>query len=152
MCLETPAISFDIFDQWCTDEAWEMASPLAGERVGERVGSVYPPGTDAFFRRWVACTVAGEAVGFPVAAALAATQDLSHLPEFAILLGAGAIEGVLLGRGQAMALTRLQLPSAIIRLWPVATGSVAAVAAWSIGLIPRLNPSNVLVAPGQAGC
>ena len=46
-------------------------------------------------RRWVACTVAGEAVGFTVAAALAATQDLSHLPEFAILLGAGAIEGAL---------------------------------------------------------
>jgi hypothetical protein len=112
-----------------------MASPLAGEREGERVGSVYPPGTDVFFRRWVACTVAGEAVGFTVAAALAATQDLSRLPEFAILLGAGAIEGALLGRGQAMALTRLQLPAAIIRLWPVAT-SVAALAAWSIGLIP----------------
>jgi hypothetical protein len=112
-----------------------MASPLAGERVGERVGSVYPPGTDTFFRRWVACTVAGEAVGFTVAAALAATQDLSHMPEFAILLGAGAIEGALLGRGQAMAMTRLQLPATIIRLWPVAT-SVAAVVAWSIGLIP----------------
>lgn len=112
-----------------------MASPLGGERVGERVSSVYPPGTDTFFRRWVACTVAGEAVGFTVAAALAATQNLSHMPEFAILLGAGAIEGALLGRGQAMAMTRLQLPATIIRLWPVAT-SVAAVVAWSIGLIP----------------
>jgi hypothetical protein len=57
------------------------------------------------------------------------------MPEFAILLGAGAIEGALLGRGQAMAMSRLQLPAAILRLWPIAT-SVAAVVAWSIGLIP----------------
>ena len=57
------------------------------------------------------------------------------MPEFAILLGVGALEGALLGRGQAMAMSRLQLPTAILRLWPVAT-SVAAVVAWSIGLIP----------------
>jgi hypothetical protein len=112
----------------------EVATPHTGER-GDRTGSQYPPGTDAFFRRWVACTVAGEAAGFTVAAALAATQDLSRMPEVAILLGAGAIEGALLGRGQAMAMTRLQLPAAILRLWPVAT-SVAAMVAWSIGLIP----------------
>lgn len=105
------------------------------EHVGNRAASPYPPGTDAFFRRWVACTVAGEAAGFTVAAALAATRDLSQMPDFAILLGAGAVEGALLGRGQAMAMTRLQLPTAILRLWPVAT-SAAAVVAWSIGLIP----------------
>lgn len=107
----------------------------AGERLEYQAGSAYPPGTDVFFRRWVACTIAGEAAGFTVAAALAATQDLSRMPEFAILLGAGALEGALLGRGQAMAMSRLQLPTAILRLWPVAT-SVAAVVAWSIGLIP----------------
>lgn len=114
----------------------DVASPPATyERPGNRAGSAYPPGTDAFFRRWVACTVAGEAAGFTVAAALAATQDLTHMPALVVLLGAGAIEGALLGRGQAMAMNRLQLPAAILRLWPVAT-SVAAMVAWSIGLIP----------------
>jgi hypothetical protein len=113
----------------------DVASLSTNEHLGDRAASPYPPGTDAFFRRWVACTIAGETVGFTVAAALASTQDLSHMPEFAILLGAGAIEGALLGKGQAMAMTRLQLPTVILRLWPVAT-SVAAVVAWSIGLIP----------------
>jgi hypothetical protein len=113
----------------------DVASLSTDEHLGNQAGSRYPPGTDVFFRRWVACTVAGEAVGFTVAAALATTQDLSHMPEFAILLGAGAIEGALLGKGQAMAMSRLQLPAAVLRLWPVAT-SVAAVVAWSIGLIP----------------
>jgi len=105
-----------------------VASLSAHEDLGNRVASPYPPGTDVFFRRWVACTVAGEAVGFTVAAALATTQNLSHMPEFAILLGAGAIEGALLGKGQAMAMTRLQLPAIVLRLWPIAT-SVAAVVA-----------------------
>jgi hypothetical protein len=114
--------------------AW-VASLPTGESLGSRADSAYPPGTDVFFRRWIACTIAGEAAGFTVAAALAATQDLSHMPEFAVLLGAGALEGALLGRGQAMAMSRLQLPAVILRLWPVAT-SVAAVVAWSIGLIP----------------
>jgi hypothetical protein len=112
-----------------------VVSLRTDERLEYQAGSAYPHGTDAFFRRWVACTIAGEAAGFTVAAALAATQDLSHMPEFAILLGVGALEGALLGRGQAMAMSRLQLPTAILRLWPVAT-SVAAVMAWSIGLIP----------------
>ena len=87
------------------------------------------------FTKQYACTIAGEAAGFTVAASLAATQDLSRTPEFAILLIAGALEGALLGRGQAMAMSRLQLPAGVLRLWPVAT-SVAALMAWSIGLIP----------------
>jgi hypothetical protein len=41
----------------------------------------------------------------------------------------------LLGKAQAMTMTRLQLPAPVIRLWPLAT-SVAAAVAWSIGLIP----------------
>jgi len=113
----------------------EVATPHTGGRLGNRGGSSYPPGTDAFFRRWIACTVAGEALGFTVAAALAATRDLSHMREFGLLIAAGAIEGGLLGRAQSMAMSRLQLPAAVLRLWPVAT-SVAAVVAWSIGLIP----------------
>jgi hypothetical protein len=112
-----------------------VASAHRGGRPGNRAGSPYPPGTDAFFRRWVGCTVAGEAAGFTAAAAIASTQDLSHTPEVAILLAVGAVEGALLGKAQAMTMTRLQLPAAVLRLWPVTT-SVAAMVAWSIGLVP----------------
>jgi len=99
----------------------DVATPSTYERSGNRGGSAYPPETEAFFRRWVACTIAGEAAGFTVAAAIAATQDLADMSALVILLGVGAIEGALLGTGQAMAMTRLQLPAAILRLWPVAT-------------------------------
>jgi hypothetical protein len=57
-----------------------------------------------FFRRWVRWTVAGEAVGFAVAAAtgaIVATQGIGGWLAFALMLGAGAIEGALLGTGQA---------------------------------------------------
>ena len=92
-----------------------MVTPHTADRLGNRSGSRYPPGTDAFFRRWVACTVAGEALGFTVAAALAATRDLSHMREFGLLIAAGAIEGALLGRAQSMAMSRLQLPAGATR-------------------------------------
>jgi hypothetical protein len=71
------------------------------------------PEARAFYRRWVGWTVAGEAAGFAVAAiagALSTTQALPTAPEFALLVGAGSIEGALLGAGQAIAMTRLQLP------------------------------------------
>jgi hypothetical protein len=112
----------------------QVETPSLGERLRTWAGSQYPPGTDAFYRRWVGCTVAGEAAGFTVAAALAETHDVSSASDYAIVLAAGAIEGALLGRAQAIALTRLQLPSGIRRLWPVAT-SAAAVVGWSVGLI-----------------
>jgi hypothetical protein len=105
------------------------------ERLRIAVSSRYPPGSDTFFRRWVGCTVAGQAAGFTVAAVVAATHDISRMSDYALVLGAGALEGALVGRGQAIAMTRLQLRSGILRLWPVAT-SIAAVVAWSIGLIP----------------
>ena len=51
----------------------------------------------------------------------------------------GSIEGALLGAGQAIAMTRLQLPPRMLRRWPVVT-SVAAALAWSIGLLPSSIP------------
>jgi hypothetical protein len=62
-------------------------------------------------------------------------MGLPRVPEFAVILAAGSIEGALLGSGQAVALTRLQLPRDVLRRWPVVT-SVAAALAWSIGLLP----------------
>jgi hypothetical protein len=86
--------------------------------------------------------VAGEAAGFTAAAiagALAATHDLPTAPEFALLVGAGSIEGALLGAGQAIAMMRLQLPPRMLLSWPVVT-SVAAALAWLIGLLPSSIP------------
>lgn len=84
----------------------------------------------------------GEAAGFAVAAvvgALTATLGLPRVPEFAVIVAAGSVEGALLGSGQAVALTRLQLPRDVLRRWPVVT-SVAAALAWSIGLLPSSIP------------
>jgi len=113
----------------------EQATQPAPERLGIEVVSRYASGGEGFFRRWVGCTVAGQVAGFTVAAALAATQDVWRMSDYALVLGAAALEGALVGRGQAIAMTRLQLPSRVVRLWPLAT-SIAAVVAWSIGLIP----------------
>ena len=71
--------------------------------------------------------------------ALTATMGLPRVPEFAVILAAGSIEGALLGSGQAVALTCLQLPRDVLRRWPVVT-SVAAALAWSIGLLPSSIP------------
>lgn len=126
----------------------EQATPLLRERLGVWVGSLYPPGGQAFFRRWVGCTVAGQVAGFTVAAVLAATQDVSRMSDYALVLGAGALEGALVGRGQAIAMTRVQLPSGVLRVWPIVT-SIAAVMAWSIGLIPS-SVRTISLPPGIA--
>ena len=116
--------------------------PSSARSRGVELGGKLQPEVRAFCRRWVGWTVAGEAAGFTVAAiagAVAATQDLPSVSEFAVLVGAGSIEGALLGAGQAIAMTRLQLPPRILRRWPVVT-SVAAALAWSIGLLPSSIP------------
>ena len=116
--------------------------PSSARSRGVELGGKLQPEVRAFCRLWVGWTVAGEAAGFTVAAiagAVAATQDLPSVSEFAVLVGAGSIEGALLGAGQAIAMTRLQLPPRILRRWPVVT-SVAAALAWSIGLLPSSIP------------
>jgi hypothetical protein len=116
--------------------------PPSARSPGLEAGGKLQPEARAFYRRWVGWTVAGEAAGFAVAASagvLVATQDLPTVPEFALLVGAGSIEGALLGGGQAIAMARLQLPPRMLRRWPVGT-SVAAALAWSIGLLPSSIP------------
>lgn len=56
-----------------------------------------------------------------------------------LIVSAGAVEGALLGAGQAFALARMRLPRRTLRRWPLVT-SAAAVAAWSIGLLPSSMP------------
>jgi hypothetical protein len=122
----------------------ERVAPLppSARSLGLEEGGKLQPEARAFYRRWVGWTVAGEAAGFTVAAiagALSTTRDLPTAPEFALLVGAGSIEGALLGAGQAIAMTRLQLPPRMLLRWPVVT-SVAAALAWSIGLLPSSIP------------
>ena len=101
--------------------------PSARSLGGLGAGGKLQPKARAFYPRWVACTVAGEAAGFTVAAiagALVATQNMPTVPEFALLVGSGSIEGVLLGAGQAIAMTRLQLPPRMLRRWPGVGGRI----------------------------
>jgi hypothetical protein len=116
--------------------------PPSARSLGLEAGGKLQPEARAFYRRWVGWTVAGEASGFAVAAiagVLVATQDRPGVAEFALLVSAGSIEGALLGAGQAIAMTRLQLPRLVLRRWPVVTSAAAALA-WSIGLLPSSIP------------
>ena len=116
--------------------------PPSARSLGLEAGGKLQPEARAFYRRWLGWTVAGEAAGFTAAAitgALAATHDLPTVPEFALLVGAGSIEGALLGAGQAIAMMRLQLPPRMLLRWPVVT-RVAAALAWLIGLLPSSIP------------
>ncbi len=82
---------------------------------------------------WIAVVTAGEAVGFAVAATVGVlTRDSAWA--FPLLLGAGAIEGAILGISQATVLHR-QLPQLSGRRWVVLTAA-AAMAAYAIGLLP----------------
>ncbi|KSZ57770.1 hypothetical protein Z045_17090 [Rhodococcus pyridinivorans KG-16] len=81
----------------------------------------------------MAGVTAGEAVGFAVPAAVGVlTRDSAWA--FPLLLGAGAIEGAILGISQAAVLHR-QLPQLSGRRW-VALTAAAAMAAYAIGLLP----------------
>jgi hypothetical protein len=91
--------------------------PPSARSLGLEAGGKLQPEARAFYRRWVGWTVAGEASGFAVAAiagVLVATQDRPGVAEFALLVSAGSIEGALLGAGQAIAMTRLQLPRLVL--------------------------------------
>lgn len=95
-----------------------------------------------FFRRWLGLMALGESAGFAVAAATGvavAITEPTPVRTMAMLLAAGAVEGAMLGVGQALALRALPLERSLLRRWPVLT-SLAAVAAWSIGLLPSTVP------------
>jgi len=109
--------------------------------VGEQRG---PAGVDTrrFFRRWVGWTTLGESAGFAVAAVagvVVATREVTGVGVLALLLGAGAVEGALLGVGQVLALRTLPLARSMLWRWPPLT-ALAAVVAWSIGMLPSSLP------------
>ena len=93
----------------------------------------------------------GESAGFAVAAATGvavAINEPTQIQAMVMLLAAGAVEGALLGVGQVLAMRTLPLERSLLRRWPVLT-SLAAVVAWSIGLLPStvsgLDWSNPVV-------
>ncbi|MEU8239002.1 hypothetical protein AB0C07_12200 [Actinoplanes missouriensis] len=87
------------------------------------------------WRRWVLTVTAAEVAGFgvpAVAGALTATSPVAvSVPA---LLAAGAVEGLLLGWGQAVVLRRV-LPGLERGRW-IGLTSAAAVLAYAIGLLP----------------
>jgi hypothetical protein len=99
--------------------------------------AVSQPG--ALWRRWVALTTAGEVLGFivpAVAAALTTVGGVEGLPQVAVLMATGAVEGALLGWAQAVVLRRV-VPGLDTRSWVLAT-ALAAVLAYAMGMLPSL--------------
>jgi len=87
------------------------------------------------WRSWIVTVTAAEAVGFAVPAGVGAlTAGSAPAVSVPALLAAGAIEGGLLGWGQAVVLRRV-LPAFPAGRW-VAVTSAAAVLAYAIGLAP----------------
>lgn len=107
--------------------------------------------TDArLWRTWTGWVTIGECLGFCVPAVVGATT--ANLPAAAsagLLVAAGAVEGTLLGLGQAHVL-RSALPTVNRAAWVTATAAAGAIA-WMIGLLPmltdgRLFQQSILVA------
>jgi hypothetical protein len=114
------------------------------DRIAAATAADRDPAPDhgTFFRRWLGLVALGEGAGFAVAAATGvavAVTGPSQILATVMLLAAGAVEGALLGLGQALALRTLPLERSLLRRWPVLT-SMAAVVAWSIGLLPSAVP------------
>lgn len=104
--------------------------------------SPVPIDRSSFFRHWLVWATLGEGLGFAVVALTGVTVALTAVPPVlaaVVLLTAGAVEGALLGAGQVHALGALPISRSSLRAWIPLT-SLAAVAAWCIGLLPSLLP------------
>jgi hypothetical protein len=111
------------------------------------------------WRRWTILTTAGELVGFvapAVAGAGATAAGFDPVATYLLLLGAGFVEGSVLGTAQGWAL-RAALPRLPLRTFALATG-VAALLAYAIGMSPSTLgeitdavPLAVLVAAATVG-
>ena len=90
-----------------------------------------------WWRRWTAVTTAGELIGFAVPATIggiAATAAWPDAVAFSAVLGAGFIEGSVLGYAQAR-VWHDRLPALDVSRYAVGTG-LAAVLAYALGLLP----------------
>jgi hypothetical protein len=92
---------------------------------------------DPRYRRWVVATTCGELGGFTIpaiAGATATSAGVGQRASMALLVLAGAGEGIVLGWAQSRMLRR-ELPGFGTGDWIGATAAGAAVA-WSIGMLP----------------
>lgn len=86
-------------------------------------------------RQWVAATTVGELLGFIAPALMGAIVGHAAAPvAWGALVGAGVVEGAVLGACQAVVLARA-VPGVRRRAWIVATASGAGIA-WFIGIAP----------------
>jgi hypothetical protein len=93
--------------------------------------------TASLWWTWFGTVTAAEVVGFAVPLAVGAfTADAGPAVAVPALLGAGAIEGAVLGAGQATVLVRV-LPRFPAVAWVVATAA-GAVSCYALGLLPSL--------------
>lgn len=101
----------------------------------ENSGQLEPAGTRGFLPVWLAWITVGETLGFlaPVLTHLIASL---FVPDFIfpLLVGAGAVEGALLGWAQAHVL-RPRVRDLSRRRWMILS-SLGAAAAWVIGMLP----------------
>jgi hypothetical protein len=92
----------------------------------------------ALLRSWIGVVTVAEFLGFAFpATAGALTVDAPAGVAVPAILAAGAVEGAMLGAGQAWVL-RTALPGLPVRRWVAAT-SAAAVVAYAIGFVPSLS-------------
>ena len=97
-------------------------------------------------RAWFRTVAAAEFAGFAVPATVAVLTAHTPVPvAVAAVLGAGAVEGAMLGWGQAMVLRRA-VPAIATRRWIAAT-SIAAVIAYALGLAPSTFAATVRAWP-----
>lgn len=98
-------------------------------------GQLTVAGTRGFLPVWLAWVTVGETLGFLVPILTHLTASL-FVPDFIfpLLVGAGAVEGAVLGWAQAHVL-RPRLPDLSGRRWIILT-SLGAAAAWVIGMLP----------------
>ncbi|MEQ6902936.1 hypothetical protein [Nocardioides sp. YIM 152588] len=102
-----------------------------------------------FLRLWIALVTLTEALGFAVPAVVgAALADAAWPVVLAALLAAGAVEGTLLGAGQATVLRRL-LPGLDPGRWTRLT-ALAAVVAYALGMAPSTWASPLFEEPSGA--
>ncbi|WES65283.1 hypothetical protein P0L94_04230 [Microbacter sp. GSS18] len=98
---------------------------------------------------WVPAATIAEAIGFVVpAGAGVATAASSPGVQLAVVLAAGAVEGALLGAGQAWALRRLEVPVRAAR-WVLLTAA-GAVLAYLCGMAPSTWAASVFAGPPWA--
>ena len=97
-------------------------------------------------RTWLRTVTAAEFAGFAVPATVAVLTAHAPAPVAVVaVVGAGAVEGAMLGWGQATVLRRT-IPAVSARRWIAAT-SIAAVIAYALGLAPSTFAATVRTWP-----